>query len=189
VGAIGVAIPELRSGGILRDRGHVLEGRSSLPRGQAAAASWDRIRMLCEEWITMLARRWAGGLAAAAMTAGMLAAGTVPAQAAMHGMELQAALHGGHAYPRAGGTAAYESGDHGRELEVHVSHIARLAGWKLVVYVHGARAGTMTVSRAGYARLDRHRGVPACRSGQPVRVRTRSGTLVASGTFRAHHDD
>jgi hypothetical protein len=48
----------------------------------------------------MLARRWAGGLAAAAMTAGMLAAGTVPAQAAMHGMELQAVLHGGHAYPR-----------------------------------------------------------------------------------------
>lgn len=41
--------------------------------------------------------------------------------------------------------AADESGDHGRELEVHVSRIARLAGWKLVVYVHGARAGTMTV--------------------------------------------
>ncbi|HUZ36474.1 MAG TPA: hypothetical protein VMV17_09100 [Streptosporangiaceae bacterium] len=122
------------------------------------------------------------------MTAGLLAAGTVPAQAAMHGMELQAALHSSHAYPRAAGSAAYESGDHGRELDVHLSHIARLAGGKLVVYLHGARAGTMTVSGAGYAHMDHHSGVPACRSGQPVRVRTRSGTLVASGTFHTHHN-
>jgi len=28
----------------------------------------------------------------------------------------------------AGGTAAYESGHHGRELVAHVSHAARLAG-------------------------------------------------------------
>jgi len=63
----------------------------------------------------MLARRFSGGLAAAVAAAGMLAAGTVPAQAATH-MELQAALHGSHAYPRAGGSAAYESGNHGREL-------------------------------------------------------------------------
>lgn len=138
----------------------------------------------------MLARRFSQGVAAAAVTAGMLAAGAVPAQAAaMHGKELHAAPHGGHVYPRAGGRAAYESGDHGRELEVHVSHVARLAGRRLVVYVHGARAGTMTVSRAGRAHMDRHRGVPACRSGQPVRGRTRSGTLVVSGTFRVHHHD
>jgi len=47
----------------------------------------------------------------------------------------------------------------------------------------------MTVSRAGYAHMDRHSGVPACRSGQLIRVRTRSGTLVTSGTFRTHHHD
>jgi hypothetical protein len=56
----------------------------------------------------MLARRFTGGLVAAAVTAGMLAAGTVPAQAAaMHGRELQAALRGGHVYPRAAGRAAH----------------------------------------------------------------------------------
>jgi hypothetical protein len=137
----------------------------------------------------MLAR-FTGGVAAAAVAAGVLAAGTVPAQAAaMRGRELQAALHGGHVYPRAGGRAAYESGDHGRELEVHVSHVARLAGRRLVVYVHGVRAGAMTFSRAGRAHMDRHHGVPACRSGQSVRVRTRSGTLVVSGTFRTRNHD
>ena len=46
----------------------------------------------------------------------------------------------------------------------------------------------MTVTRAGTAHLDRH-GVRACRAGQRVRVRTRSGTLVAAGTFRRHHHD
>lgn len=137
----------------------------------------------------MFARRFGGGLVAAVGAAGLLAAGTVPVQAsAMHDMELQAALHGSHTYPRAGGSAAYESGDHGRKLNVHLQHAARLAGAKLVIYVHGARAGTMTVSRSGSAYMDSHRSVPACSSGQAIRVRTGSGTLVVSGTFRVHHD-
>lgn len=37
---------------------------------------------------------------------------------AMHEMELQAGLRAGHAYPSAAGTAVYESGHHGRELDV-----------------------------------------------------------------------
>jgi hypothetical protein len=101
-------------------------------------------------------------------------------------MELHAALVASHTYPQAHGTASYQSGDHGRELDVHLRGAARLAGRHLVVYVHGTRAGTMTVTRAGYAHLDRH-GVAACRAGQPVRVRTSSGTLVAAGTFHRHH--
>ena len=147
-----------------------------------------------------LMRRAATGFGAAALAAGMLTAGTIPASAgtaqatgtaqvtAMHQMELQAGLYGSRAFPRAGGTASYQSGGHGRELDIHVSHLTRLAGWQLIVYVHGARAGTMTVSRTGYAHLDLRRGVPACKAGQPVRVRTRGGTLVASGTFGIHHD-
>lgn len=107
----------------------------------------------------------------------------------MHGMELQAGLHGSHAYPRVTGTAGYEPGDHGRELDVHLSRATRLAGSHLVIYLHGIRTGTMTVSRSGYAHMDRHAGVPLCRAGQVIRIRTRSGALVASGTFRIRHHD
>ncbi len=135
----------------------------------------------------MLARRLAAALAAAVVGSGVVVAGVLPAQAApAHHMELHAALSGSHSYPRVRGTASYESGDHGRHLDVHLRNAARLAGRHLVVYVHGIRAGTMTVSRAGYAHLDRH-GVAACHAGQSVRVRTKSGTLVAAGTFRRHH--
>jgi hypothetical protein len=127
-----------------------------------------------------------GGLAAV-MTTGMLAFGFVPAQAAaVAKVELQAALTGSHAFSHAVGSAKFESGRHGRELIVSVSHVARLAGRSLVVFVHGARAGTMTVSRTGFAHMDRH-GVPACQAGQAIRVRTKAGTLVVSGTFRRHH--
>lgn len=152
-----------------------------------------------------LMRRAATGLGAAALAAGMVTAGTVPAWAAtaqtagtaqvtsaarvtaMHEMELHAALRGSHAYPHASGTAAYESDHHGRELDVRVSHLAGLAGRHLTVYVHGVKAGTVTVTRAGSAHLQLHRGVPACHAGQIVKLRTAGGTLVASGTFRIHH--
>lgn len=98
-------------------------------------------------------------------------------------MGLQAGLQASRAYPRAAGTATYESG-HGRALDIQVRDLGRLARAELVVYVHGARAGTMTVSGAGSAQMDRDQGVPACRGGDQIRVSTRSGILVASGTFR-----
>ncbi|HUY52524.1 MAG TPA: hypothetical protein VMV92_43625 [Streptosporangiaceae bacterium] len=141
----------------------------------------------------MMGRRLAGGLLAAGTAAGMLSAGAVPAQAAGTAapaqaarMELQAGLHGSSAYPRAGGHGSYESSSR-RELHVQVQNIQRLGGRTLVVYVHGTKAGTMRVSRSGSAYLNRDRGVPACRAGQSLRVRTGSGTLVASGTFSRHH--
>ncbi len=46
----------------------------------------------------------------------------------------------------------------------------------------------MTVPGAGYARMGRHRGVPACQGGDPIQVRARSGTTPASATFRMHHN-
>jgi hypothetical protein len=71
----------------------------------------------------------------------------MPVQAAaMLDMEPHAPLHGIHAYPRAGGSAAYQAGDHGRELDVHLQHAARLAGAKLVVYVHGVGRGPPAAS-------------------------------------------
>ena len=131
----------------------------------------------------MFARRLMIGVGAA-MTAGLLAFGTMPAQAATaQKVELHAGLHGSHAFPRATGRATFELGNDGRELHVRVTHIARLAGRHLTVFVHGVRAGSMTVSAAGNAHLDRH-GVPATKAGQAIRVRTMAGALVASGTFR-----
>ncbi len=98
---------------------------------------------------------------------------------------LEAALHGSSAYRVVRGHADYMSYRY-RELDVSIWNARRLAGHKLIVYVHGTRAGTMTVWRGGSAHLDRHRGVPACSPGTIMRVRTGSGTLVASGTF--HRD-
>ncbi len=63
-------------------------------------------------------------------------------------------------------------------------NLRRLAGSRLVICVHGGRAGTMTVFRSAYAHLSLGRGVMPCQAGQPVRVRTLKGALIATGTFR-----
>lgn len=136
----------------------------------------------------MFSRRVSAGLAAAVMAFGVAAAGTAAAEAApLHNIELHAVLHGSHAHPRATGMATFESSEHGRELDVHMSHLGDLVGRRLIVFVHGVRAGSMIVTRAGTAQLHRHHGVPRCRSGQRIGVRTRSGVLVASRIFRRHH--
>lgn len=146
-----------------------------------------------------MSRRLSGALLAAAVTAGMATA-ALPAQAApaaptriaavaapAHmGMELQAGLRGSGLYRHATGRVSYEAGSH-REMHVQLAGLGRLAGHRLAVYVHGVKAGTMLVSRSGHAVLNMHRGVPLCKAGQPVRIRTLSGTLVASGTFTRHH--
>ena len=134
----------------------------------------------------MFARRLTAVLAGA-MTVGMLGSGVAFAQVApMQRVEVTATLHGSRTFPQAAGNARFESRAGHRELTVNLSGAARLAGRTLVVFVHGTRAGTMTVTTAGRAHLHRH-GAPACRAGQPVRIRTRAGTLVASGIFRTHH--
>ena len=134
----------------------------------------------------MFARRLTAVLAGA-MTVGMLGAGVASAQVApQQRVEVTATLHGSRTVPRAAGNARFESRAGNRELTVNLSGTARLAGRTLVVFVHGTRAGTMTVTMTGRAHLHRH-GAPACRAGQPVRIRTRAGRLVASGIFRTHH--
>ena len=151
-----------------------------------------------------MSRRLRSGLAAVAVAAGMTAA-ALPAQAATAapavqaqtvavmapahmGVELQAVLRGSGVYRHATGHASYEADSH-REMHVSLAGLGRLAGHRLVVYVHGAKAGTLLVSRTGHAVLDMHRGVPLCKAGQPIRIRTLTGTLVVSGAFMPHHDD
>lgn len=127
----------------------------------------------------------------AAGTALALGAAGVPAAQA-HGTDLDARLTG----PSATGRAWYDvdhrdrHGQH-RELGVSVWNARRLAGRSLVVYVHGSRVGSMTVTRYGTAHLDRHGDMPAMHAGWPVRVRTQSGPLVAAGSFALanHHHD
>lgn len=62
----------------------------------------------------------------------------------------------------------------------------RLAGRTVVIYVHRTRVGTMRIWRGGSGYFERSRGVPRCSAGTVIRIRTRSGVLVASGTFRRH---
>jgi hypothetical protein len=44
----------------------------------------------------------------------------------------------------------------------------------------------MRIRSGGTGHLDRYSGVPACSAGSPIRIRTSSGTLVASVTFHRH---
>jgi hypothetical protein len=99
------------------------------------------------------------------------------------GRHLEAALHGGSRYPAVRGHASYMSSWR-RELGVSIWNARRLAGHRVIVYVHGTRVGSTTVWRDGEAHMYRHRGVPSVSAGQRIVIRTRSGTLVASGTFR-----
>ena len=49
--------------------------------------------------------------------------------------------------------------------------------------VHGTRVGTMHIWGSGSGHFHRSSGVPTCSAGTAIRIRTGSGTLVASGTF------
>ena len=110
---------------------------------------------------------------------------TAPAQAAS--IDLHARMHATSAYPDAHGGAWYE-GHHGwREFDIHVRGIRKLAGKTVKVAVHGAFVGRMRVSQYGTAHLHRQTGVPKCSGGTVVRVRTKAGTLVTSGTMRHRH--
>ena len=130
----------------------------------------------------MIRRRLAGAALGVVSAAGVLVSGGVPAQATHN--DLQARLHGSCDYPAARGIAEY-AGKHGhdhRALDVTVRHVSRLVGRTLVMYVHGVRLGRMTVSSHGRAHLHRH-NFSAIQDGWRIRIRTRSDTPVAVGTF------
>lgn len=128
-----------------------------------------------------------GLLTAAAVGAGGLA----PAANAAAAVDLHARLHHSTAFPNATGHSDYtRSPAAGRQVEVTVRHIVRLADKRVTVYVNRQKVGTMLVNSGGVAErhwsTSRGQAVPFAAAGDPVRVRSANGTLVASGRYRTH---
>ena len=98
-----------------------------------------------------------------------------------------AILHGSAAFPNATGKAVFKVDGAKRELQIEVEHIPALAGQKVRFFVNGNLLGSKVVSSLGAAKISRStekgQTVPAITDGSTVRVRTTSGTLVASGSF------
>jgi hypothetical protein len=118
----------------------------------------------------------------------VIAAVAVAAPVAMAGGTVtQIPLKASDAFTNATGKAKYKKDGANRELEVEVQHIRSLAGKRVNVFVNGNKIGSQLVNRFGNANLNRdtQRGqsVPNIVSGSTVKVRTLSGTLIASGTF------
>ena len=108
-------------------------------------------------------------------------------------VDLVAGLDGSSSYSAATGRSEYESDSSGREVEVTVTHISRLAGKRVTVFVSGRKVGTMLVSSTGRAHRewDTEDGqfVPVTSVGDTVKVRTAVGVLVASGRYHVERDD
>lgn len=124
-------------------------------------------------------------LAIAASAATVLASMSAPAQAA--GVDTHADMHSMADHPNALGDARYESRPGGREFDIYIRGIHKLAGKRLTVHAHGALVGHMQVSARGRAHLYRHTGVPVMHRHDAIKVRTPSGVLVMTGTLRTHH--
>ena len=91
------------------------------------------------------------------------------------------------AYHRAHGSAQYQAQPGQREFQVEIEKLASLAGNSLLVQVNGANVGSMKVSKTGIAQLNRNselgQHVPTITHGSTVTVKTKAGTVIASGTF------
>jgi hypothetical protein len=136
----------------------------------------------------------AAGIAAAIMIAPASALAThhsyarhAASTAAPTTADWQIPLKPGHAFPRATGSAQYQSQPGQRELQLEVEHLRSLAGKRVVISVNGAVTGSTKVSARGIAQFDRNtelaQKVPTIVHGSTVTVRTSTGTLVASGRF------
>jgi len=123
----------------------------------------------------------------------LLASIAVPSSALAAETDLIAHLNGSSVYPAASGRSEYESDSDGRDLEVTVTNVIRLAGKRVTVYVSTHKVGTMLVSSTGRAHrewdTERGQAVPAASVGSPVKVRTSSGTLVVLGKYHLDPDN
>ncbi len=103
------------------------------------------------------------------------------------GTRTRVALAASANYPAAKGKAAYKVNGAEREFQVEVENVAALKGKTLRVTVNGVRAGTMTVSALGAARLNLNTttgaAVPNITGGSKVQVKNGAGVLVVSGSF------
>ena len=126
-------------------------------------------------------------IAVGASVSGLVIATQIaPAPAATATRELDARMTVTKAYPTACGRAEYDVDDNGREIEVNLRGVKRLAGQRVTVRVHGDLVGTLRVDRYGRAHLEREAGVPAMAAGNVIKVRTAAGTLVSRGVL--HHE-
>lgn len=135
--------------------------------------------------------RLVGLIATAILTAALALPGT--ASTTDMGTDLSTRLAGRGNYPAAAGYSEYHRNmmRNGREIEVRVHNISRLAGKDVTVFIDGKKLGRLAVSNSGNAH--RHwatrngQQVPRCTRGSTVKVRTPGGALVAVGSYRRHH--
>ena len=141
--------------------------------------------------LMMKSKLAAAGIAAAvaATPAAALASnlGAAPASAAASTVNRQIPLKGSTAYPKANGSAQYQSQPGQRELQVEVQRVRSLAGKTVVFSAAGKALGKAKVSTTGHADITRNteRGqkVPLITHGSRVTVRTTGGKLIVSGRF------
>ena len=133
--------------------------------------------------------RWYVGIIAAVV---MALAVAVPAAQAVE-IDLHARLAGTAAFPRALGSSEYERGGGGREVEITVNRIAKLAGKRVTFFVAGSKIGTALVSSTGRVHIERETAhgqfVPVASAGSGVSARTASGTIIAKGVYHRDFDD
>jgi hypothetical protein len=137
--------------------------------------------------------RLAGLAAGVMLAAGALA---VPSSAvtAARGVDLFGHLSGSSAYPAATGYSEYHQDMgmmRGREVEVNLHHLARLAGHQVLIYLNGTKVGAMRISSGGHgyhhwATWNGQRS-PRCTVGSTVKIRTSGGVLIATGAYTPHH--
>jgi hypothetical protein len=122
-------------------------------------------------------------IAIAAIAAAVLIAPAL----ALAAIDWQITMHGSATYPRANGSAQYQSQSGHREVQIELQHVRSLAGKTVVFAAGGMKLGTQKVSAQGQADISRntelHQKVPSITHGSTVSVRTAGGRLVASGRF------
>ena len=108
-----------------------------------------------------------------------------PGSATAAPVNRQISLKGSKAYPKATGSAQYQSQQ--RQREVEVQHVRSLAGKRVVFSVAGRTLGQAKVSPSGHADITRNtekgQKVPTVTHGWRVTVRTTGGTLIVSRRF------
>lgn len=129
----------------------------------------------------------AAAVAATPVAALASSQGPAPVSAAASTLNRQIPLKGTAAYPKANGSAQYQSQPGHRELQVEVQHIRSLAGRTVVFSAAGMTLGKAKVSTSGHADITRNtelrQKVPSITHGSRVTVRTAGGKLIVSGRF------
>jgi hypothetical protein len=99
----------------------------------------------------------------------------------------QVPLKGSAAYPKANGSAQYQSQPGQREIQIEVQHVRSMAGKTVVFSAAGRQLGSAKISTLGQADITRNtdagQNVPLIRHGSIVTVRTARGALIISGRF------